>query len=82
MGGISYCHWGNNYEKREEKQEKNVKKKEERETKMKKWEVKGSNKCKMGKNKSGVYILENTSPPGGGGGNISRCHLREKNMKR
>jgi hypothetical protein len=27
MGGISYCHWGNNYEKREEKQEKNVKEK-------------------------------------------------------
>jgi hypothetical protein len=28
----------------------------------------------------GVYILENTPP--GGGGDISRCHLGEKNMKR
>jgi hypothetical protein len=31
--------------------------------------------------RTGVYIMENT-PPWGGGGNISRCHLGEKNMKR
>ncbi len=26
----------------------------------------------------GVYILENTPPPWGGGKNIGRCHLGEK----
>ncbi len=31
---------------------------------------------------AGVFILENTSFPGGGGGNISRFHLEEKNLER
>ncbi len=32
---------------------------------------------RTGQDKTGVYILENTPPPGGGK-NISRCHLGEK----
>ncbi len=36
-------------------------------------------KVNQSKNRcTGVYILENTIPPWGGGENISRCHLGEK----